>query len=112
MKAKYFFGAFLMALLGAAIALFAYSRISDRSAGALAEDSSRVELRDGKPYLTSFSMQEKPVDFPYAAEQTVQAVVHVRTKSMVGPQASNPILEWFYGERYSRPRRLQDMVQG
>lgn len=112
MKAKYFFGAFLMALLGAAIALFAYSRISDRSAGALAEDSSRVELRDGKAYLTSFSMQEKPVDFTYAAEQTVHAVVHVRTKSMVGPQASNPILEWFYGERYSRPREVAGYGSG
>lgn len=112
MKAKYFIGALLMAILGAAIALFAYSKINERSAGTLAKDSSRVELRDGNAYLTSMSMQEKPVDFTYAAEQTVHAVVHVRTKSMVGPQASNPIMEWFYGERYSKPREVAGYGSG
>lgn len=112
MKAKDFIGAFVMALFGAAIALFAYSKINDRSAGTLAKDSSRVDLSDGNAYLTSLSMQEKPIDFTYAAEQTVHAVVHVRTKSMVGPQASNPIMEWFYGERYSKPREVAGYGSG
>jgi len=105
MKAKYFIGALFMAVLGAAIALFAYTRLMDRQQGTLTNDSSSVNVRDGEALLTSMIMQQQgQVDFTYAAEQTVHAVVHVRTKSMVGSQASNPIMEWFYGERYSRPR--------
>jgi len=57
-------------------------------------------------------MQQGQIDFTYAAEKTVHAVVHVRTKSMVGPQATNPIMEWFYGERYSRPREVQGFGSG
>ena len=57
-------------------------------------------------------MQEGQIDFTYAAEQTVHAVVHVHTKSMVGGQADNPIMEWFYGDRYSRATgRSAGMVQ-
>ncbi|HNR42899.1 MAG TPA: Do family serine endopeptidase [Bacteroidales bacterium] len=112
MKAKNLIGAFAMAVLGAAIALFAYSRINSNSVGAVARDSSGIELRGADTYLTSLSMQERPVDFTYAAEQTVHAVVHVTTKSMVGPQASNPIMEWFYGDRYSKPREVAGYGSG
>lgn len=112
MKAKYLIGAFLMALLGAAIALFAYTKINDKPSGALVKDSSKVEVRDAEPYLTSLSMQEGQVDFTYAAEKTVHAVVHVRTKSMIGSEASNPIMEWFYGDRYSRPREVRGYGSG
>ncbi len=57
-------------------------------------------------------MQEGQIDFTYAAEQTVHAVVHVHTKSMVGPQANNPIMEWFYGDRYSKPREVAGYGSG
>ncbi len=112
MKAKYLIGAFLMALIGAAIALFAYTKINDKPSGALVKDSSKVEVRDAEPYLTSLSMQEGQIDFTYAAEKTVHAVVHVRTKSMIGSEASNPIMEWFYGDRYSRPREVRGYGSG
>ncbi len=49
-------------------------------------------------------MQESPVDFTYAAEQTVHAVVHVHTKTVMGNQPENPIMQFFYGERESKPR--------
>jgi serine protease Do len=108
MKGKYLLGALFMALLGASIALFAYTKINGKSTAAVSKDSSKVEIQDAKAFLTSMQMQEGQIDFTYAAEQTVHAVVHVHTKSMMGAQASNPIMEWFYGDRYSRPRGVQE----
>ncbi len=112
MKKKYFLGGLLMAVLGAVIALFAYTKIEGRQSPDLAWDSSGVQSAEAKALLTSLQMQEGQIDFTYAAEQTVHAVVHVRTKSMVGPQANNPIMEWFYGDRYSRPREVQGFGSG
>jgi Do/DeqQ family serine protease len=113
MKVKNLLGGLLMALLGAAIALFAYTRINEKPSGTLGKDSSKVDVRDAEPLLTSLTMQEGQVDFTYAAEQTVHAVVHVRTKSTVEPQASNPIMEWFYGsDSYSKPREVAGYGSG
>jgi len=112
MKGKYFFGALLMALLGAAIALLAYTKIIDKPEAIVAKDSSQIETPEAKAYLTALQMQPGQVDFTYAAEQTVHAVVHVRTKSMV-QQPQNPIMEWFYGDRYSnRPREVAGYGSG
>ena len=78
----------------------------------LSKDSSGVEVQNARAFLTSMQMQEGQIDFTYAAEQTVHAVVHVHTKTMMGAQADNPIMEWFYGDRYSRsPGRSADMDQ-
>jgi len=112
MKMKIFLGGLFMAFLGAAIALFAYTKIEGKPSAYIAKDSSSLEIRDAEALLTSLTMQEGQIDFTYAAEQTVHAVVHVRTKSMVGPQASNPIMEWFYGERYSKPREVAGYGSG
>ncbi len=112
MKGKYFFGALLMALLGAVIALVAYTKIVDKPEAVVARDSSKIETPEAKAYLTALQMQPGQVDFTYAAEQTVHAVVHVRTKSMV-QQPQNPIMEWFYGDRYSsRPREVAGYGSG
>ena len=83
MKIKYLLGSLFMALLGAAIALFAYTKLNAKPSVTLAKDSSKVEVRDAEALLTSLQMQEGQIDFTYAAEQTVHAVVHVRTKSMI-----------------------------
>jgi len=101
-----------MALLGASIALFAYTRIVAKPLVAVSKDSSKVEVQNARAYLTSLQTQEGQIDFTYAAELTVHAVVHVRTKSMMGTQADNPILEWFYGDRYSKPREVQGFGSG
>lgn len=101
-----------MAVIGAAIALFAYTVIIEKPAEAAVRDSSRIEVPEAQAILTAFQMQEGQVDFTYAAEQTVHAVVHVRTKSVV-QQPENPILEWFYGDRYSsRPREVAGYGSG
>jgi serine protease Do len=112
MKGKYLFGAFFMALLGASIALIAYTKLQGKPQVAVSGDSSKVEIQDAKAFLTSMQMQEGQIDFTYAAEQTVHGVVHVHTKSMMGAQPDNPIMEWFYGDRYSRPREVSGYGSG
>jgi Do/DeqQ family serine protease len=101
MKGKYLLGGLLMALLGATIALFAYTTIMVKPTNAISKDSSSVELQKARAYLTSLQTQEGQIDFTYAAEQTVHAVVHVHTKTTMGASSDNPILEWFYGDKYS-----------
>ena len=102
-----------MAILGATIALFAYTRIIDKPEVVISKDSSDVEVEQVRTFLTSMQMQDKQIDFTYAAEQTVHAVVHVHTKSMVGSEAENPIMEWFYGDRYSsKPREVSGYGSG
>src|SRR5664280_2550448 len=102
MRRKYLFGGLLMAILGAFIALIIYSKIIVKPMVAASKDSSSVELQNARAYLTSLQTQEGQIDFTYAAELTVHAVVHVHTKTMMGgTQPDNPILEWFYGDRYS-----------
>jgi serine protease Do len=100
MKIKYLLGALIMALIGAAIALFAYTKIMDRPAVGALKDSSTVELAKAKAYLTSLQSQEGQVDFTYAAEETVHAVVHVHVKMAGSPD--NPLMDWFYGDRNSK----------
>ncbi len=112
MKGKYFLGALLMAVIGAAIAIFAYTAINEKQESVIVKDSAGIELQEAQAILTSFQMQQGQVDFTYAAEQTVHAVVHVTTKTMI-EQPSNPLLEFFYGERYSyRPREVAGYGSG
>jgi Do/DeqQ family serine protease len=112
MKGKYLLGGLFMALLGASIALFAYTKIVVKEPVVITRDSSGVELQDAKAYMTSMQMQQEgQVDLTYAAEQTVHGVVHVHTKTMMG-QPDNPVMEFFYGDRYSRPREVQGYGSG
>ena len=87
-------------------------RLIDKPAEVVTKDSSGVEVQNARAFLTSMQMQEGQIDFTFAAEQTVHAVVHVHTKTMVGAQAENPIMEWFYGDRYSRPREVSGFGSG
>jgi serine protease Do len=111
MKGKYLLGGLFMALLGAAIALFAYTKIVDKPALTEVRDSSNIESSEARALLTSFQQQPGQVDFTYAAEQTVHAVVHVTTKTMV-ENPYNPFMEWFYGDRYNRPREVPGYGSG
>jgi serine protease Do len=112
MKGKYLLGGLLMAFIGAAIALFAYTTIIEKPSVAVVKDSSKIELPEAQAYLTALQMQQGQVDFTYAAEQTVHAVVNVHTKTIVRTP-DNPIFEWFYGDRYSnRPREQEGIGSG
>jgi Do/DeqQ family serine protease len=111
MKVKNLLGGLLMAILGAVIALFAYTQFIDNSSETNLNESSNVDTSGAAALLTAFQMQEGQVDFTYAAQQTVHGVVHVRTKTMVG-QPDNPVLEWFYGDQYRRPREVSGYGSG
>ncbi len=101
-----------MAVIGAVIALIVYTSFIDKPENVAVTESSGNSVSDAQAMLTSFQSQPGQVDFTYAAEQTVHAVVHVRTKTMVD-QPGNPILEWFYGERYNmRPREVAGYGSG
>ena len=112
MKGKYLLGGLLMAFLGASVALFAYTKIIDKPSQSISKDTSSVELKNAQAFLTSMKMPEGQIDFTYAAEQTVHGVVHVHTKSMVGAQPDNPIMQWFYGDRNSKPREVSGYGSG
>jgi Do/DeqQ family serine protease len=110
MKVKYLLGALFMALLGASIALFAFTRLTNKPAVAVQKDSSGVELQRAKAYLTSMQSQEGQIDFTYAAEETIHAVVHVHIKMPGSPD--NPIMQWFYGDRTPRSREVSGYGSG
>jgi serine protease Do len=111
MKGKYLLGGLFMALLGAAIALFAYTKIMVKAPVVVSKDSSGVEVQAAKAFMTSLQMQDGQVDLSYAAEQTVHAVVSVRTSTMVSGQ-SNPIMEFFYGNNSRQPREMRGLGSG
>jgi Do/DeqQ family serine protease len=81
-----------------------------KPAVAVTKDSSNVEVQNARAYLTSLQTQEGQIDFTYAAEQTVHAVVHVHIKMMGAPD--NPIMDWFYGDRNSKSREVQGYGSG
>ena len=106
MKTKHVFGALVMAVFGSVITLFVYTKYFDRPVSKVIYDNSSPEVRDAKALLTSFQMSEGQIDFTYAAEQTVLGVVYVQTRRTVGggQQSDNPLADFFYGNRNSRPR--------
>ncbi|MGQ9620527.1 MAG: Do family serine endopeptidase, partial [Bacteroidales bacterium] len=113
MKGKTLISGFIMAILGAVIALFAYTNFIEKDGSkVLSSDTSVVNDDQLKPLLTSFQ-QSGQVDFTYAAEITVHAVVHVRTSTTYSQRNFNPILEWFYGDSYRQvPREVRGYGSG
>jgi Do/DeqQ family serine protease len=102
-----------MALLGAAIALFAYTQFLKKTPATVMNDTSGLALEKASLYLTSMQERSGQIDFTYAAQQTVHAVVHVHTKSTMGSEPDNPIMEFFYGRRQpSQPREVQGYGSG
>jgi len=113
MKTKNLFGSLLMAVIGSVITLIVYTGFIEKEKPAVSNDSSAVDVQNARALMTSFQMQEGQVDFTFAAEQTVHGVVHVHTKRTMGGYAQNPIMEWFYGDRYStKPREVSGYGSG
>jgi len=111
-KGKYVIGAIVMALLGAFIALVTYTQVLEKPTTTASGYASQTSLPSESAVLTSYLPQQGQVDLTYAAEQTVHSVVHVRTKSVVQSQASNPIFDWFYGDTYRQPREVKGFGSG
>ncbi len=88
---KYYFETALIAIFSAVIAIAAYHHLYHKP-----------QIVYNYPnYVRQVSYSDtgqQPIDFTYAAEQTIHAVVHVRTKSKVETTYRNPIYEFFYGD--------------
>jgi serine protease Do len=112
MKGKFLLGALAMAVIGAFLALFVYTRLIDKPSEKIGKDTVRLNIAEAQPILTSLQQQDGQVDLSYAAEQTVHAVVSVRTSTMVSGQGDNPIMEFFYGRSQRQPREMKGLGSG
>lgn len=97
MKTKNYFGITFAAILGGFIAVFAYSTWFSKQKVVYVNDPNLVKL------VSFADTNPGQIDFTFAAEQTVHAVVHVRTKSIQQAEFNNPILDFLYGDYYSKP---------
>ncbi|MBN1597624.1 MAG: Do family serine endopeptidase [Bacteroidales bacterium] len=94
MKTKKAAGTFVIALLGGLIAVFVYSKIfpgEERVVTTTVTQPINFANMPSGTDITSFN-------FVRAAQNSVEAVVHVKTQST--RQSYNPILEFFYGDGY------------
>lgn len=112
MKGKYLIGGFLMAVIGGVIALFVYTRFIDKPSEKVGNGAVSLNGPEVQPILTSLPQPAGQVDFTYAAEQTVHAVVHVRTTTTLSRQNNNPVMQWFYGDNYSQSREVKGYGSG
>lgn len=97
MKAKHILLSVVIAILGGIIALFAYTSFFEKNTRYIsAEMQSPVRLAQ-----LSNQFDSNRIDFTYAAEKTVHAVVHVKTKSTRSEDYSsgNPFYDFFFGYR-------------
>jgi len=92
MKKKQILITAIVAILGGLVAVIAYSILIDDKEK---EISARVEQPVG---MVSLPAENQLGDFTFAAEKTINAVVHVKTQSTV--EYRNPIYDFFYGDRY------------
>jgi Do/DeqQ family serine protease len=111
MKGKGLITTLLVALFGALAGLFIYTRFLDRGKLVIGAEKEKQEIRDNARY-TSMVPQSGVNDFTYAAELTVHAVVHVKTKATLSTGYSNPLYEFFYGPGASRPREVRGFGSG
>lgn len=111
MKGKRLISTLFIAILGALIGLFIYTRFLDRDKLVLGDDKASREIMENARY-TSLVPQSGVNDFTFAAEKTVHAVVHVKTKTKLSTSFSNPLYEFFYGEGAARPREVRGFGSG
>ncbi len=100
MKLKNLVLTFIVAVCSGLIAVFFYTRITDRHQAV----STHTPTIAQPVYLTNASMDARDVaypDFTYAAEKAIHCVVHVKVKSTQSMYSGsgNPIYDFFYGYR-------------
>lgn len=111
MKGKRLITTLLVALFGALAGLFIYTRFLDRGSIVTGTEKERRMIEENARY-TSMVPQSGVNDFTFAAELTVHAVVHVKTKATVSSSYSNPLYEFFYGPSGNRQREVRGFGSG
>jgi serine protease Do len=106
MNAKSVFGRILFGFAGGLMALFVYAKFFDQTKIIYAPDQPMVRLAQ----LPSGGVA--PVDFTYAAERTVHAVVHVKVTSMQRESSGNSFYDFFFGYRDSKPEPVSGFGSG
>jgi Do/DeqQ family serine protease len=92
MKKGRFIELAVVAILGGLVAVVVYSSLIDSK-------EKEIVTRFEKPVGVINVSGDTPItDFTFAAEQSINAVVHVKTQSTV--EYRNPIYDFFYGDRY------------
>jgi serine protease Do len=91
MRTQKFSSLIIAAVLGGFIAVITFSKFFDNK-----------QVTYQNPFQTArlaaySGTSDQPVDLTYAAQLTVPAVVHVRTKSKIETTYSNPLYDFFYG---------------
>lgn len=122
MDMKRSFSTILVAVISAVLAVFVYDAIQspdgEKPQMAVAEDSmqqtliSRLEGDSNRAVYANIpaGLDETATNFTVAAENSVHAVVHVKTQYTRSAGAVNPFYEFFFGEEYSRQQ--QQPIQG
>jgi len=101
MNVKKIFGSILIAILGGMIAVFVYTFLFEKPEIKSDSISSNQELVKFTNLPGDFEGEN--LDFTFAAERTVHAVVHVKTVTeQTNRMARNPLYEFFYGDQYRR----------
>ncbi|TFH47968.1 MAG: deoxyribonuclease HsdR, partial [Bacteroidia bacterium] len=111
MKGKSLIATLFIALFGALVGLFIYTRFLDRETLLLGTDKEKKEIEENARYA-NLVPQSGVNDFTFAAEATVHAVVHVKTKATVDYGNNNPLYEFFYGPGNSKPREVRGFGSG
>jgi serine protease Do len=107
MKNRQIFISILIAIIGGLVAVFAYSIFIGKN-----EKIITATVRQPVAF-TDFKSDSNTgyVDFTYAAEKTIHAVVNVKTQ-MAMETYRNPILEFFYGDSYKEPEPVLGFGSG
>lgn len=111
MKGKTIITTLFIALLGALTGLFVYTRFLDKDKLVTVDDKEKQQMEANARY-TSMVPQSGVNDFIFAAENTVHAVVHVKTKATVSSNYSNPLYEFFYGPGTNQEREVRGFGSG
>ncbi|MCD4710472.1 MAG: Do family serine endopeptidase [Bacteroidales bacterium] len=94
MKARRFLGLFVVAVLGAMVAVIVYARFFQTETAVVEVPAKQRFQYVNLPGVPSGSA----LDFTGAVEQSIDAVVHVKTKVFREYQV-NPLYEFFFGEQ-------------
>ena len=106
MKTKQILTILIIAILGGLIAVFTYSTFFEKNKVVTAT----VKQPVGFAYYQSDSSNNN-FNFIYAAERTIEAVVHVKTQSVI-ETSRNPLYEFFYGDSYKNPEPVLGFGSG
>lgn len=111
MKGRSLISTLIIALVGAVAGLFIYTRFLEKKTVVTVSANEKQAVAESTKFV-SMDTQAAGPDLTYAAENTVHAVVHVKVKAKVEYDYSNPIYEFFYGQRGPVSREVQGYGSG